>query len=59
MVRTGCASGTRLRIAGEHAVDVGPDFDFFGVDRRAHERGGEIGAAAAERGGNSFLSRRQ
>ena len=50
--------GNEIRIAGEHAVHVGPDFDFFGVDRRAHERRRKIGPAAAERGGNAFVVRR-
>ena len=42
-------------VAGKHAIDVGPDFNFLRVDRRAHQRSGEVGAAAAERGGNAFL----
>ena len=40
-------------IGGEHAVDVGPDLDLFGADARADDGGGEVGAAAAERGGDA------
>ena len=38
------------RVGGHEAVDVGPDLDPFGVERRAEQRGGEVGAAAAQRG---------
>src|SRR6185312_2343651 len=41
-------------VGGEHAIDVGPDLDFFGIDAGADDGGGEIGAAAAERGGDAF-----
>ena len=44
------ASGTSRGIGGQHAVHVGPDDDFVGVEGRAENRGGIIRAAAAERG---------
>ena len=44
------ASGTQPRVGAEHAVDVGPDVDLFGVEQRAEDRAGEIAAVAAERG---------
>ena len=49
------AAGKNGRIGGEHAVDVGPDLDLFGVDAGAGNGCGEIGAAAAERGGDAVL----
>ena len=45
------AAGHDARVGGEHAIDVGPDLDFFGVDTGGDDGGGEIGTAAAERSG--------
>ena len=47
------ASGAEARIGGHHAVDVGPDFDAFGVEAGAKNRGGKIGAAAADGRGDA------
>ena len=51
------AAGQDGRIGGEHAVDVGPDLDFFGLDAGADDRGGEVRSAAAERGGDAVVRR--
>ena len=44
------ASAQDAGIAGKDAIDIGPDLNFGGGDACAHQRGGEIGAAASERG---------
>src|SRR5579863_6678079 len=49
------AAGEHGGVAGEHAVDVGPDLDFLGADARANDGGGEVRAAAAERGGDAVF----
>ena len=43
----------QARIAGEHAVDVGPDLDLGGAERSAEERGRVVRPAAAERRGDA------
>ena len=47
--------GADAGIGGHDAVHVGPDFDGLGVQRAAHQRAGEVGAAAAQRGGDAGL----
>ena len=42
-------------VGGHDAVDVGPDFDGVGSKRAADECAGEVGAAAAEGGGDACL----
>jgi hypothetical protein len=49
--------GADARVGGHDAVDVGPDFDGFGVQRAADQRSGKVRAAAAERGGDAGLVR--
>ena len=49
--------GHEARIGGEHAVHVRPDDDFIGIERRAQDRRGIVGAAAAERGENAVGGR--
>jgi hypothetical protein len=49
------AAGQNGGVGGEHAVDVGPDLNFFGADARADDGRGEIGTAAAERGGDAVF----
>ncbi len=49
------AAGKDGGIGREHAVDIGPDLDFFRADACAHDGRGEIGAAAAERRGDAFF----
>src|SRR5580700_242191 len=44
---------TQLGIGGQDAVDIGPDLDARGVEGGAHNGCGEVGAAAAEGGGNT------
>ena len=51
----GPRAGDGARVHGEHAVHVGPDLDLLRVEQRAEERGGPVGAAAAEGGGDSLL----
>ena len=46
--------GTDTRVGGLHAVDVGPDLDTLGVQPCTDQGGGEIGASAADGGGNSL-----
>ena len=55
MVLTRWPPAQNARVAGEHAVDVGPDLDLFGADAGADDGGGEVGAAAAERGGDAVF----
>ena len=50
------AAGQDGRVGGEHAIHVGPDLDLFGADARAHDGCGEIGTAAAERGGDAIFA---
>ncbi len=45
--------GADARVRGHDAVDVGPDFDGAGEECFAEQRGGVVGAAAAERGGDA------
>ena len=45
------AAGDDARVGGEHAVDVGPDLNFFGVDAGPDDGGRVVGAAAAQSGG--------
>src|ERR1700740_1209585 len=45
--------GTHLWIGAQDTVDVGPNLDARGVERCAHNGGSEIGATAAEGGGNT------
>ena len=45
--------GADARIGGHDAVDVGPDFDGLGGERAADQGAGEVGAAAAEGGGDA------
>jgi hypothetical protein len=47
--------GTDAGIGGHDAVNVGPDFDGLGRERAADERAGEVGAAAAQGGGDAGL----
>src|ERR1700736_1706367 len=42
-------------VTGEHAIDVGPDLDLLSANARAHDGGGEIRAAPAERSGDAVL----
>ncbi len=49
------AAGEHGGVAGEHAVDVGPDLDLLGADARADDGGGEVRTAAAERGGDAVF----
>ena len=44
--------GTKARVGGHHAIDVGPDFDALRVEAGAENGGGKIGAAAADGGGD-------
>ena len=53
------AAGQDGGIGGEHAVDIGPDLNLFGADARADDGSGEIGTAAAERGGDAILAWRR
>ena len=46
--------GTNPRVGSLHAVDIGPDLDALGVQSRAHQRRGKIGAAAPNRRGLAF-----
>ncbi len=41
--------GHEARIGAEHAIDVGPDVNLFGVEQRAEDRAGEVAAVTAER----------
>ena len=52
--RNSARAGNEARIGGEHAIHVGPDDHFVGCERTAQNRGGIIGAAAAERGEHTF-----
>ena len=45
--------GTKARVGGHHAVNVGPDFDALGIEARAENSGGEIRASAADGGGDA------
>src|ERR1035437_6602555 len=45
--------GSKTGVGGHHAVDVGPDFDALGIEGSAKNRGREIGAAAADGGGDA------
>ena len=45
--------GDDARIGGEDAVHVGPDFDGLGLEGAADQRAGEVGAAAAQGGGDA------
>ena len=49
--------GADARIGGHDAVDVGPDFDGVGGERAADEGAGEVGAAAAQGGGDAGFVR--
>ena len=49
------AAGQDGRVGGQHAVDVGPDLDFFGANAGAHDGRGEIRPAAAESGGDAVV----
>ena len=48
-------AGNDAGIAGEHAVDVGPDLDFVGAESGTHNGGGVIGTAAPESGGHAVF----
>ena len=45
--------GTKTRVGGHHAIDVGPDFDALGVQAGAENGGGKIGPAAPDGGGDA------
>ena len=45
--------GADARIAGHDAVYIGPDLNGVGGERSAKKRSGEVGTAAAQRGGDA------
>ncbi len=45
--------GADARVGGHDAVNVGPDLDGIGGKRAAEQGAGEVGTAAAERGGDA------
>src|SRR5215472_939621 len=50
--------GKQTRIAGEHAVDIGPNLDLRSVERGAHDGGSKIGTASAKSHSDSLFGRR-
>ena len=49
--------GHELRIAGHHAINVGPNLNLLRSQSGADNGGAEIGAAAAQRGGHAIFGR--
>ena len=49
------AAGHDGGVGGQHAVDIGPDLDLLGADTGADDGGREVGAAAAQRGGDAVF----
>ncbi len=49
------AAGDDARIGREHAINVGPDLNLFGINARADDGGRVVGTAAAKGGGDAVL----